>query len=73
MKAVLILLLVTGVLSGCMTTTYIDPRGIQTQVVQPAPGVVEAMALGFLAGAVVAMDRSTTPRYYSRPRYYRRY
>jgi hypothetical protein len=77
MKA-LLTLLVAGALSGCVTTTYIDPySGAQTQVVQPAPGVAETMALGAAVGALVAMDRSYTSRYprhdYYRPKYsYRR-
>ena len=75
MKRLLTTLLIAGSLSGCVTTTYVDPyTGAQTQTVQPAPGVAEAVALGAAVGAVAAMNR--TPGYhthYPTRRYYRRY
>lgn len=53
-----LILIVAGALSGCVTTTYIDPySGTQTQVVQPAPGVTETFVLGAAVGALMAIDR----------------
>ena len=74
---VLLTLLVAGFLTGCVTTTYIDPyTGAQTQTVQPAPGVAEAVVLGAAVGAAAALN-SRTPSFHTRypPRraYYRRY
>ena len=71
MKFLLTALLAVN-LSGCVTTTYIDPyTGAQTQTVQPAPGVAEAVALGAAVGAVAALNRTPNYAYHPTRRYYR--
>jgi hypothetical protein len=54
MKVPLTPLLAAGARSDCVATTYIDPQRTQTWVLQGVPGIAETMALGILAGAVLA-------------------
>jgi hypothetical protein len=76
MKLLLTTLLVADALSGCVTTTYIDPyTGARTQTVQPAPGVAEAVVRGVAVGAVAALNSRTSSYHTHHPTrgYYRRY
>jgi hypothetical protein len=69
MKRLLLSAVVTASLTGCVTTTYVNPyTGQPTTVVQPAPGVAEAVAAGVVIGAIGAATRPYYRQYYYVPR-----